>query len=117
MGRKILLVILYLYALIFSVLKTIRFPSDWSESHWMLDYRFGFIKRGLGGEIFGLLFEKNPHTIFIFSAGVLLLLYVLLLGIAVKETCKRENDFHRILFFLIFFCLNISYFQPISLGI
>lgn len=116
MGRKILLIILYLYALIFSVLKTIRFPSDWSESHWMLDYRFGFIKRGLGGEIFGLLFEKNPHTIFIFSAGVLLLLYVLLFGIAIKETFKRENDFHRILFFLIFFLSQYIVFSAHLIG-
>jgi hypothetical protein len=45
MNRKVLLVLLYLYALVFSVLKTIRFTNDWYEAHWMLDYSFGIIKR------------------------------------------------------------------------
>lgn len=116
MIRKLLLVILYFYALLFSVLKTIRFPNDWSESHWMLDYRFGFIKRGLGGEVFGWFFEKNQNTIFMLSAGVLLLLYVLLFAIAIKETFKKINDFHRILFFLIFFLSQYIVFSAHIIG-
>jgi hypothetical protein len=116
MNRKILLIILYLYALVFSVFKTIRLPNDWSEAHWMLDYRFGFIKRGLGGEIFGWLFEKNEHTIFILSAGILFVLYTLIFRIAIKETFKRENDFHRILFFLIFFLSQYIVFSAHLIG-
>jgi hypothetical protein len=116
MSRKVLLIILYLYALIFSVLKTVRFPNDWSEAHWMLDYRFGFIKRGLAGEIFGWLFQKNEFSILILSAGILFLLYILIFRIAVKETFKQEDSFYRILFFLIFFLSQYIIFSAHLIG-
>lgn len=116
MNRKVLLVLLYLYALVFSVLKTIRFPNDWSEAHWMLDYRFGFIKRGLTGEIFGWIFEKNEFNILILSAVILFLLYVSVFIIAVKETFKQENSFYRIFFFLIFFLSQYMVFSAHLIG-
>ncbi len=31
--------------------RTLRWPNDWTEAHWLLDYRFGAIKRGLPGEV------------------------------------------------------------------
>lgn len=116
MNRKVLLVLLYLYALVFSVLKTIRFPNDWSEAHWMLDYRFGFIKRGLTGEIFGWIFEKNEFNILILSAVILFLLYVSVFIIAVKETFKQENSFYRIFFFLVFFLSQYIVFSAHLIG-
>ncbi|WP_344831242.1 hypothetical protein [Chryseobacterium ginsenosidimutans] len=116
MSRKVLLIVLYLYTLVFSVLKTIRFPNDWSEAHWMLDYRFGFIKRGLAGEIFGWFFQKNEFAILILSGLILLLLYVLIFRIAVKETFKQENSFYRILFFLIFFLSQYVIFSAHLIG-
>lgn len=116
MNRKVLLVLLYLYALVFSVLKTIRFPNDWSEAHWMLDYRFGFIKRGLAGEIFGWIFEKNEFNILILSAVILFLLYVSVFIIAVKETFKQENSFYRIFFFLVFFLSQYMVFSAHLIG-
>lgn len=116
MNRKVLLVLLYLYALVFSVLKTIRFPNDWSEAHLMLDYRFGFIKRGLAGEIFGWIFEKNEFNILILSAVILFLLYVSVFIIAVKETFKQENSFYRIFFFLIFFLSQYMMFSAHLIG-
>ncbi|RZJ45002.1 MAG: hypothetical protein EOO19_11445, partial [Chryseobacterium sp.] len=103
MNRKLLLVFLYLYALFFSVLKTVRFPNEWAESHWLLDYRFGFIKRGLAGEILGWFFLKNEFSILVVSAIVLFTLYILIFRIAVNETFRNENSFYRILFFVIFF--------------
>lgn len=116
MSRKLLLVFLYLYALIFSVLKTVRFPNEWAESHWLLDYRFGFIKRGLAGEIFGWFFWKNEWSIAVLSAGILLFLYVLIFRIAVKETFRNENSFPRILFFLIFFLSQYVVFSAHLIG-
>ncbi|SIR01595.1 hypothetical protein SAMN05880574_1531 [Chryseobacterium sp. RU37D] len=105
-----------MYALIFSVLKTIRFPNDWAEAHWMLDYRFGFIKRGLAGEIFGWFFEKNEFNILIFSAGILFLLYVLIFIITSKEIFKKENSFYRILFLLNFFLSQYIIFSVHLIG-
>lgn len=116
MSRKALLILLYFYALVFSVLKTVRLPNDWSEAHWMLDYRFGFIKRGLAGELFGWLSEKNEFTILVLSAGILFLLYVLIFMIAVKETGTRKNSFYSILFFLIFFLSQYIAFSAHLIG-
>jgi hypothetical protein len=28
-----------------------RWPNDFAEAHWVLDYRFGFVKRGLAGQV------------------------------------------------------------------
>lgn len=104
MNRKILLVFLYSYALVFSVAKAIRFPNKWAEAHWMLDYRFGFIKRGLAGEIFGVLFQKTEVNIILVSSVILAILYILLVVIAVKETYRNNHDTTRkIVFYLIFF--------------
>jgi len=116
MSRKALLILLYFYALVFSILKTIRLPNDWSEAHWMLDYRFGFIKRGLAGELFGWLSEKNEFTILVLSAGILFLLYFLIFMIAVKETDTRKNSFYSILFFLIFFLSQYIVFSAHLIG-
>lgn len=42
------------YAILFlSVLRGIRFPNIWSYTHFLFNYDFGFIKRGLIGEIIG----------------------------------------------------------------
>src|SRR5262245_12664644 len=47
----ILSCLLMLGALVATVLRTIRWPNDWAEAHWLLDYRFGFVKRGLVGQL------------------------------------------------------------------
>jgi len=38
-----------------TVLRAVRLPNDFAEAHWLLDYRFGFVKRGLVGTIVSLL--------------------------------------------------------------
>ncbi|SFN76769.1 hypothetical protein SAMN05421594_4112 [Chryseobacterium oleae] len=102
MNRKFLIVFLYVYTLAFSVIKTIRLPNEWSEAHWLMDYRFGFIKRGLAGEIFGFFFEKSILHIQILSGGILLLLYVALIIISVRNTLQKYS-IRKVLFYLVFF--------------
>ncbi|SHF57479.1 hypothetical protein [Chryseobacterium sp. OV279] len=102
MNRKFLIVFLYVYTLAFSVIKTIRLPNEWSEAHWLMDYRFGFIKRGLAGEIFGFFFEKSLLHIQILSAGILLLLYTALIIISVRNTLQKYS-IRKVLFYLVFF--------------
>ncbi len=116
MSKKFLLVFTYLYALVFSVAKTARFPNKWSESHWMMDYRFGFIKRGLGGEIFGWFFRKDESSIFILSAAILILLYAFIIGIAVRETIKRGKSIYTVLFFIIFLLSQYIIFSAHLIG-
>lgn len=116
MNRKVPFIILYLYALIFSVLKTIRFPNDWSVAHWMLDYRFGFIKRGLAGAFLGFFLEKNEQNIIVLSIVILLALYGLLLSIAYKETIRNKERTYTVLLYLIFFLSQYIIFTAHLIG-
>ncbi|WP_419868069.1 hypothetical protein [Chryseobacterium sp. CT-SW4] len=116
MSRKTLLIFLYIYALIFSVLKTIRLPNQWSVAHWMVDYRFGFIKRGFAGEILGFFAEKNEMAILLVSVTILLLLYGILIGIAVKKTMEKPDDMNRIFFYSVFFMSQYMVFSAHLIG-
>ncbi|WP_172277834.1 hypothetical protein [Chryseobacterium sp. LAM-KRS1] len=116
MNRKVLFIIIYTYALVFSVLKTIRFPNQWSVAHWMLDYRFGFIKRGFAGGFLGLFVEKNEQNIFVLSVFIILLLYGLLLFMASKETIRNKGDVYTLVFYLTFFLSQYIIFTAHLIG-
>lgn len=49
--RRTLCCVLLLGGFAVSLLRTVRAPNDWAEAHWLLDYRFGFVKRGLPGQL------------------------------------------------------------------
>lgn len=116
MYRKFLLIFLYLYALIFSAAKTIRIPNQWAQSHWLVDYRFGFIKRGLAGEIMGLLFKKNAFSITVLSIAILSVLYFLILKISLRTTWSNPKSYYRILFFVIFLLSQYIVFSAHLIG-
>lgn len=117
MKRKNLFVLfIYLYALIFSVLKSIRFPNSWSEAHWMMDYRFGFIKRGLAGEIFSFFLEKTQQNILFLSVVILIALYFLLLVIACRETIRDKEKINTVLFYVLFFLSQYVIFTAHLIG-
>ncbi|MCY0970190.1 hypothetical protein [Chryseobacterium wangxinyae] len=117
MKSRYLLVFTYLYAIVFSILKTLRLPNDWAEAHWMLDYRFGFIKRGLAGEIFGLLSEKTEFSILVLSGGILLILYLFLIFTAIRNSIKngsiQQIDFF---FYTLFFLSQYIIFSAHLIG-
>lgn len=46
---KLSLAALMLWTLGVTVARAARGPNDFAEAHWLLDYRFGFVKRGLVG--------------------------------------------------------------------
>lgn len=117
MKRRALLILIYFYALLFSVLKTVRFPNDWAEGHWMLDYRFGFIKRGLAGEFFGFFFDKNEFSILLLSAVILLVLYLVLLIISVKKTdVLKDRLTYEVMFYTLFFLSQYIVFSAHLIG-
>jgi len=48
------IVLLLAWTLAVTVLRAVRWPNDFAEAHWLLDYRLGLIKRGLPGELLAL---------------------------------------------------------------
>jgi len=76
--RKLAIIALVLYTLVVSVLREFsdRNLTEFAEAHWVLDYRFGFVKRGLIGEIVSLVtsFLSIPVTAqFIYTVSVVAL--------------------------------------------
>ena len=68
--RKLCSCVLLLGALAATLARTVRWPNDWSEAHWLLDYRFGFVKRALPGEVLSLLTGGHVGEGAIRTAGV-----------------------------------------------
>lgn len=53
-SRSFNIIILMLWTTAVTVYRGWRAPNDFAEAHWLLDYHFGFIKRGLIGEVLSL---------------------------------------------------------------
>ena len=54
MIRKAAIVIAMLWAVGVTALRATRLPNNFSIEHWLVDYRFGFVKRGLVGTLLSL---------------------------------------------------------------
>jgi len=49
--RKAAIASAMVWALAVSCLRAVRLPNNFSKEHWLIDYRFGFVKRGLIGTL------------------------------------------------------------------
>lgn len=71
--------------------RSLRRPLEYAEAQWLLDYRFGFVKRGLMGELFTmtrslfhapateeLIFAVSASALVVFSAIIFLMAYRIL---------------------------------------
>src|SRR5262249_58668406 len=47
--RKPAIVFALVWALVVTCLRSARLPNNLATEHWLIDYRFGFVKRGLIG--------------------------------------------------------------------
>ena len=87
--RKLGIIALTIYTLFVTVLRAFRPPNDFAEAHWLLDYRYGFVKRGLIGEIFSLItgYLSIPVTaqlIFILATVAFLIYCVLIIALSLR---------------------------------
>lgn len=63
---------------VFAVLKGLGAPNNWALTQAQLDYRHGFIKRGLRGEIFHLLHAQQHIALSVVFFAELAILFLLL---------------------------------------
>lgn len=49
--RKLGITLLLVWTATATVIRAVRYPNDYAEAHWLLDYRLGFVKRGLIGTL------------------------------------------------------------------
>jgi len=53
-SRRVDVFVLFAWMLAVTVLRGVRLPNDFAIEHWLIDYRFGLVKRGLVGTILAL---------------------------------------------------------------
>ncbi|MCV6639138.1 hypothetical protein [Candidatus Albibeggiatoa sp. nov. NOAA] len=110
--------------LFLSILKGIRFPNTWSYTHFLFDYSFGFIKRGIVGEAIHQL--NYPYLVsyeffFIFSAAILSI-NIFLISLLLRDFIKSKQPLFigcSLLFAsslaVVFLSHTIGYFDHIGL--
>jgi hypothetical protein len=67
----------------------VRLPNDFSKEHWFVDYRFGFVKRGLVGTIVSLAtrsvrMRPTEQLVAILSSVLFVVFCVALLGVGLR---------------------------------
>ena len=107
--QKSVITLLLGWALFATVLRSWRTPNDFAEAHWLLTYEFGFIKRGLPGQV--LSWFSDAFTLPVTEgliAGVSLLFSALcllgLLAIAWRMVQRSHYSANIILICLVFLC-------------
>jgi hypothetical protein len=94
---------LLFWVLLMTVLRAVRRPNDWAEVHWLVDYRFGFIKRGLTGFLFskicGDAVAPELAILLVSSALLMLFLFVVwLFSVRIWIRTGRQEDVLVVLF-------------------
>jgi len=76
-----------------SLLRGIRFPNLWSYTHFLFNYNFGFVKRGLLGEIVSRL--DNPYFIsynfFLLFSLTIFIINIILLYLLITDFIKNNK--------------------------
>ena len=81
------------FGLIATILRTVRPPNPFARAHWLLDYRFGFMKRALQGQILVILsrmglLHLRRDTIFAVTYLMFALLCAAMIAIAVRTLAR-----------------------------
>jgi hypothetical protein len=86
-------VALLVWTQLVTVARTVRWPNDFSEAHWLLDYRYGLVKRGLVGQSLSLILSPlgiEPGERLIATLGMLA--FALLCGVLLMVGLRIIRD-------------------------
>ncbi len=105
--EKLGIALLLLYTLTITILRSVRPPNDFAKAHWLLDYRFGFVKRGLVGEIlsfvtglFGM--PITASLIFVLSGLALAIFCIVLITMCLRVIRKEAWSLESVLVSIVF---------------
>jgi hypothetical protein len=85
----------------------VRLPNDFAEAHWLLDYRFGFVKRGLVGTFVSLLTASvgtrpTARLIAFLSIAAFAVFCAVMLAIAIRILARSQWSVTSVLTVLVF---------------
>lgn len=106
-SRKYLLLGVTVWSMAVTLLRALRLPNDYAEAHWLVDYRFGFIKRGLIGAMFSAWsrYTQLPQTewsITVLSLIMTGVFCLVLLAISYRIILRLDWDSDAFLFVNVF---------------
>lgn len=105
--RHTLALAVIIWTFIVSISRGFQMPNDFAEAHWLLNYRFGFIKRGLVGSVCSLFTKMfnirlTPTIIAVLSAVVLCIMSYAFFYIFVRVLRRQQPKTDILLLGIIF---------------
>ncbi|HSP90475.1 MAG TPA: hypothetical protein VLN08_06200 [Vicinamibacterales bacterium] len=84
------------WAMAVTMARAVRYPNDFAEAHWLLDYRFGFIRRGFAGTLLSLAsstgLASHSEQAVAAASVMALVAFVLLLLWAASRVVSSDTD-------------------------
>jgi len=84
------------WAMAVTMARAVRYPNDFAEAHWLLDYRFGFIRRGFAGTLLSLAsstgLASHSERAVAAASVMALVAFVLLLLWAASRVVSSDAD-------------------------
>ena len=76
-----------------TILRGIRFPNIWSYSHFLFNYEFGLVKRGLIGEIIKHFNSTwlSSYDFFVIVSALILIANIVLLSLLIRDLLNSKN--------------------------
>lgn len=83
------------WALAATAARIARWPNDLAEAHWILDYRFGPIRRGLAGQVLALargagIAPASAVTIGVLSAALFALMLAVVVAAGIRLSARQQ---------------------------
>ena len=107
-----------------SILRGIRFPNIWSYSHFLFNYEFGLVKRGLIGEIIKHFDSPwlSSYNFFVIVSALIFIANIMLLSLLIRDLLNSRNSVligGSVIFVsslaVVFLSHSIGYFDHIGL--
>jgi hypothetical protein len=101
--HELLILLALFWAATVTVLRALRWPNDWAEAHWLISYKFGFLKRGLPGTLLSPFANENSELpIWLVSASLFVLFCIVVFWICMHVIRKGKYDTSSLLVILLF---------------
>jgi hypothetical protein len=107
-SARILPFILGVWLLGVTLLRSFELPNEFAKAHWLIDYRFGFIKRGFIGSILSILsrfgvISRSENTIIVLSFAGIIMLYAMFFLVAwrIFKQTSWDTYSHWVLYVLV----------------
>ncbi|MBA3468914.1 MAG: hypothetical protein H0T53_04645 [Herpetosiphonaceae bacterium] len=92
-----------------TLLRSLQMPNEFAKAHWVIDYRFGFIKRGFIGSVltilsrFGII-SRNEYTVIWLSFIGVIILYAVFLFMTWRVF--KQTNWNEYSYFILYILMS-----------